>query len=147
MSAVPAEYRQLQPIGFNRVDTDAGQSLVHVSERSGNRLFLVFDREQVSELAFYFGIIPLAVVLLLIYGLSFVTYRLSQQAVSPIVRLAKYLADFDFNTDTRLSLDLNPLRGSADAEVMSMIEAMDHFTGRLNAFNVELPTSAFPLSK
>jgi len=134
MSTVPAEYRQLQPIGFNRVDNDAGQSLVHVSERSGNRLFLVFEREQVSELAFYFGIIPLAVVLLLIYGLSFVTYRLSQQAVSPIVRLAKYLADFDFNTDTRLSLNLNPLRGSADAEVMSMIEAMDHFTARLNAF-------------
>ena len=91
----------------------------------------MFEHEQVSELAFYFGIIPLAVVLLLIYGLSFVTYRLSQQAISPIVRLGKYLADFDFNADTRVSLDLDPLRGSADSEVLSMIDAMDHHIGRL----------------
>lgn len=134
LSLVPKAFRDLQPGGYHDLSRNGGDAVVHVSERDGNRLFLVFERAQVSELAFYFGIIPLAVVLLLIYGLSFVTYRLSQRAVSPIVRLARYLEDFDFESAPRVSLDLSSLRGSADAEVMSMIQAVDQFTNRLNAF-------------
>jgi signal transduction histidine kinase len=97
-------------------------------------LYLVWAKERITDIAFFYGIIPLAVVLLLIYGLSFLAYRLSERAISPIVGLARYLEEFDFDRDRSLDLDLSPLREVADAEVASMIEAVDGFTRRLNAF-------------
>ena len=133
-SAVPEIYHHLEPVGFTQLDLGDEQALLHVSERDGNRLFLIFEYEQISDLAFFFGIVPLALVLLLIYGMTFVTYRLSQRAVSPIVRLGKYLEEFDFLGERQIKLDLSSLKSGADAEVMSMIEAMERFTGRLNAF-------------
>jgi signal transduction histidine kinase len=133
-SGVPEAYRSLPPVGFSELDLDGRRTLVHVSERDGKRLFLVFEADQVSELAFYFGIVPLAVVLVLIYGLSFAAYRMSQRAVSPIVRLADYLESYDFSANRRLDLDLDNLQAMADAEVASMIDAVGHFTERLNAF-------------
>ena len=133
-SSVPELFRELPPVGFTRAELGDQQALVHISERGGDRLFLIFEYEQVSDLAFYFGMVPLTLVLLLIYGMSFFTYRLSQRAVSPIERLAKYLEDFDFTEERQIALDLGPLKSAADVEVMSMIEAMESFTGRLDAF-------------
>jgi len=133
-SAVPEAYRSLPPVGFSELELNGRRTLVHVSERDGKRLFLVFEAAQVSELAFYFGIVPLAVVLVLIYGLSFAAYRMSQRAVSPIVRLADYLESYDFSANRRFDLDLDNLQAMADAEVASMIDAVGHFTERLNAF-------------
>ena len=134
LSGVPAVYRDLEPIGFTQLDAGDQQALLHVSERNGDRLFMVFQYEQVSDLAFFFGIVPLSLVLLLIYGMSFVTYRLSQRAISPVVRLGNYLEAFDFEGERDIALDLGTLKRNADAEVMSMIEAMEQFTARLNAF-------------
>ena len=133
LSGVPAVYRDLEPIGFTQLDAGDQQALLHVSERNGDRLFMVFQYEQVSDLAFFFGIVPLSLVLLLIYGMSFVTYRLSQRAISPVVRLGNYLEAFDFEGERDIALDLGTLKRNADAEVMSMIEAMEQFTARLNA--------------
>jgi len=132
-SSVPENLRSLPPEGFARTVSEDYQ-LVHVSERDGHRLFLVWAKERITDIAFFYGIIPLAVVLLLIYGLTFLAYRLSQRAISPIVRLARFLETFDFDRDRPMNLDLTPLREMADAEVLSMIEAVDTFTRRLNAF-------------
>ena len=38
------------------------------SEDIGTRLYLVFFSEDVSQLAFYLGILPLSLALLLVYG-------------------------------------------------------------------------------
>ena len=133
LSGIPESLRNLPPEGFGRTVSEDYQ-LVHVSERDGRRLYLVWAKERITDIAFFYGIIPLAVVLLLIYGLSFLAYRLSERAISPIVGLAQYLEEFDFDRDRPLDLDLSPLREVADAEVASMIEAVDGFTRRLNAF-------------
>ena len=133
-SEVPEIYRELPPVGFKELQLEGRQALIHVSEQDNRRLFLVFEAEQVSDLAFFFGIVPLAVVLVLIYGLSFLTYRMSQRAVSPLVRLANYLEDFDFDSNSQLELDIDSMENVADAEVATMIEAMGHFRQRLNAF-------------
>lgn len=132
-SQVPEALRSYPP-GHTRIDFEDGEPTLHVSDHAGARLFLVFASEQVSDLAFFFGIVPLSVALLVIYGLSFVTYRLSRRAISPIVRLASYFEDFDFNRDRVPALDLDPLRATADAEVASMIEAVEHFTASLGDF-------------
>ncbi len=131
--AVPTWLGALQP-GFRRVERPGGEApLVHVSEHDGVRLYLLFDEIQVSRLAFFFGIAPLSAVLLLIYALTWVGYRLSRSAVSPIVRLAARVEQFDPVAGDPQSLDLR-LSGRADAEVVVLAGALTKFVGRLHAF-------------
>ena len=131
---VPVELRSYVDGFLGRVTFAGKQPTLYVSEHNGARLYLVFDSENVSELAFYFGILPLSVALVLIYGLSFLTYRLSHKAISPIVRLADYLEKYRFGQTHDLTQDILDMRGLANAEVDVMIDAMDHFTSRLDAF-------------
>jgi signal transduction histidine kinase len=131
---VPGELRSYADGFLGRVTFAGKQPTLYVSELNGARLYLVFDNENVSELAFYFGILPLSVALVLIYGLSFLTYRLSHKAISPIVSLADYLEEYRFGQTHELTQDILDMRGLANAEVDVMIDAMDHFTSRLDAF-------------
>ncbi|MFW6340362.1 MAG: hypothetical protein ACOC0Q_05780, partial [Wenzhouxiangella sp.] len=95
-SAVPAWLQDHSP-GFRRVaEAPGSEPVVHVSERDGDRLFLVFDEVQVSALAFYFGIAPLTGVLLLIYILTWVGYIMSRRAVSTVVKLSEAVRNYDF---------------------------------------------------
>jgi signal transduction histidine kinase len=133
LNEVPEVFWDLPADGVVR-SVDRGTQLVHVSERDGHRLYLVWAKAQIYDIAFFFGIVPLAVVLLIIYGLAFLAYRLSQQAISPIVQLAQQLEHYDFERERGLAIDLNPLREIADAEVLAMIEALESFSERLRAF-------------
>lgn len=133
-SQVPEALRPLPPVGFHDLQVGDKRTLVHVSERDGRRLYLVFQSDRVSELAFFFGILPGALVLILLYVMGFVTYTLSQRAISPIVRLANYLENFDFHGGSTPKLDFSWLENVRDAEVLTMVEAVSHFSERLNAF-------------
>ena len=133
-SSVVPEALRAEPPGFRRVDFGGERPLLYVSDGPAGRLFLVFRQQEVSDLTLYFGVIPGALVLLFIYALSFVTYRLSQRAVSPLVSLAQRLEAYEPMRAGGQHLDLDDLRGSADAEVATMIEALDRFTRRLEAF-------------
>ena len=65
----PTGIEDLAP-GFFRTDFEGRSRVVHVSENADARLALVFDSAQVSDLAFYFGVLPLSIVLLFISALS-----------------------------------------------------------------------------
>ena len=129
---LPVALREQEP-GFRRIHLDGGRRLVHVSDRGDARLYLVFEADQVSDLAFYFGTVPLSIVLLLIYGLLFIAYRWSQAALSPIVRLAQRLEAIDLERMGGEQLDFAELRRNADAEVATLIDALEHFADRLTA--------------
>lgn len=133
-SGVPEAIRGLAPTGFHDLKLGDKRTLVHVSERDGRRLYLVFEADRVSDLAFYFGILPGTLVLILLYVMGFVTYTLSQRAISPIVRLANYLENFDFNTSNPPKLDFSWLENTQDAEVLTMVDAVNHFSSRLASF-------------
>lgn len=133
LDRIPTELRDIPPDEEVRRIAD-GTRLVHVSQRGDQRLFLVWNQAQIYNIAFFFGIVPLAIVLLIIYGLAFLAFRLSQQAISPIVQLARRLEEFDFDRDSAVHVDLSRLREVADAEVLSMIDALDTFSDRLRAF-------------
>lgn len=119
--------------GYRDTHIGSQRVLVHVSDQAGKRLYLVFLGEQVSSLAFYFGTLPLSIVLLLMYVMLFIAHRWSQQALSPIVTLAKRLEGVNFERSGRIDLDLDSLAENANDEVAAMIEAVDQFTGRLDA--------------
>ena len=131
-SGLPPELRA-EPPGFWRINLNSRSRLLHVSDRGDARLYLVFEADQVSSLAFYFGTVPLSIVLLLIYGLLFVAYRWSQAALSPIVRLARELEAAGPDRMGSVELDFDGLRRNADAEVATMIDALEHFAERLTA--------------
>ena len=132
VSGVPAALRD-RPPGWGRVDFDGRQPLLHVSDGPGGRLYLVLEQGQITDLTLYFGVLPGLVVLLLIYATSFIVYRMSQQAVSPMVKLAGRLEDFAI-TAQGIRVELDDLRPGADAEVLTMMNALDQFTERLTAF-------------
>jgi len=133
LNEVPEVFWDLPADGVVR-SVDRDTQLVQVTERGDRRLYLVWAKAQIYDIALFFGIVPLAVVLLIIYGLAFLAYRLSQQAISPIVQLAQQLEHYDFERERGIAIDLNPLREIADAEVLAMIEALETFSGRLRAF-------------
>lgn len=89
---LPAELRGLPP-GFHELK-DAGL-LVLVDERAAGRLYLVFQRSQAQRAAFWFGVVPVLLVLLAIYGASWLTYRASWRLVSPVNWLAGRVAQWD----------------------------------------------------
>jgi signal transduction histidine kinase len=122
------------PTGFHYLEYRGTESLVHVSEQDGARLYLVFLEERVAALVLYFGIVPLATVLLLIYAMSFVAYRLSQRAISPVVQLARQLETLDLNDPDELRrLQRDAHTPGADAEVATMAEAVGQFARRVDA--------------
>lgn len=133
-SGVPSELKAFPPGYMGAIETTAGGSMVLVSRQFDADLYLVFASENVSQLAFFFGILPLSIALVLIYGLSFLTYRLSHRAVSPIVKLADYLEEFQFEENRQPTGDLNNLRSIANAEVDVMVDAIESFAERLNAY-------------
>jgi signal transduction histidine kinase len=118
------------PTGQHRVVVDGDDRIVYISERDGGRLYLLFQDETVSNLAFYFGVLPLTLVLLIMYSLAFLTYWLSKRAVSPIVRLAGVIERFDFNARDAAELDLRDHQGPADSETRVLAQALAHFFAR-----------------
>ena len=120
------------PVGYRSATLGEQRVLVHVSEENGKRLYLAFAGDQVSVLAFFFGILPLSVVLLMMYLLLFFAHRWSQRALSPIVALAQRLENVNFQRGGRIDLDLDSLGEPQDDEVAAMIEAVEHFTHRLD---------------
>ncbi|HAG96174.1 MAG TPA: hypothetical protein DCL78_18780, partial [Gammaproteobacteria bacterium] len=77
------------PQGMSRVEVNSSKPIVHVSQRGADTLYLIFNEKQVSRLSFFFGIVPLTLVLLVLYGLAYFTYSQAKKAVSPIMHLAR----------------------------------------------------------
>ena len=137
VSALPEALRPHQPGFLGRVDFGSSKQTLYVSQSSpgvGPKLYLLFASEDVSQLAFLFGILPLSIALFLIYGFSFLTNRLSHQAISPLVQLADYLEEFRFGDFNQPAVDLGDLRRIANPEVDVMIDAIDSFAERLDTF-------------
>lgn len=132
-SQVPKELKDLEP-SYGRVSMGDSVPLVLVSDYQNNRLYLVFNELQVRDLAFYFGVAPLSVVLVLLYLLAWLSYRQARNAVSPVIQLAHTLDQFDFKKDRFSQLDLSHVKNASDTEVISLIDALHHFTDRLAAF-------------
>lgn len=70
---VPREFEDPGP-GFGRIEVEGSDRLVHISDRGDERLYLVFDEAGASDLAFFFALLPLSIVLLLMYLLLFVAF-------------------------------------------------------------------------
>jgi len=129
---MPASLADLE-LGQQRVDILGDDRIVHVSERNGERLYLLFQDETVTALSFWFGVLPLTFVLLIMYSLAWLTYYLSKRAVSPMTRLAAVIERFDFENRDASELDLSGLENTRDTESLVLMDALQQFTKRSKA--------------
>jgi len=130
-AAIPEPLRGL-PLGYGNAPGLPGTPLVYVSERNGDRLYMVFAEAQVLDLVLMFGLAPLAAVLLTVYLLLFLTYRLSHAAISPMLNLARAVEDYDFRSTERLQVPA--ATDDMDRETRLMLETLEGFSTRLEQF-------------
>jgi signal transduction histidine kinase len=94
----------------------------------------VFNQEQVGRLAFLFGFIPLIVVLIIIYITTWLTYRASRRALSPIIALAKVVRDWDPKQPNLAALDPAHRSNDPDGDVETLARALHAFASRIEDF-------------
>lgn len=131
INRLPIELQPLEP-GFWRIDLVGKQNaLVYVSDNDSERLYLALNQFNIWNTSFVLGIAPLAVVLLLIYFLTWLGYISSKRALSPVTQLAQRVEGFDFANQSLNDLHFTDIVEEADAETLSMLRAFEHFTQRL----------------
>lgn len=130
---LPEGLRTLAP-GYHRIQYGGGVMLVLVSDGPPGRLYLVFNQEQVGRLAFLFGFVPLIVVLLIIYITTWLTYRASRRALSPVIILAKVVRDWDPKRPDLAAIDPRNLSSDPDGDVETLAGALHSFASRIEEF-------------
>lgn len=131
---IPAEYQQLTP-GFHELQrSDSDLYVIYVTEHDGQTLWLEFDGKQVSELATFFGLLPLAIVLVVIYLSSWLGYRFSRQAVSPVILLARRVQEIEPRLLSGKELKTRFVEEKMDQEVAILANALEEFASRIERF-------------
>jgi signal transduction histidine kinase len=130
---VPARLGILAP-GYHAIDIADSNDLVYVSDGPGGRLYLVFKQEQVDKLALWFGFVPLTAVLGVIYFATWLTYRISRRAISPVIWLANQVRNFDPKRPDLDALRPANLPSDADGDVRVLATSIHGFASRLEHF-------------
>ncbi len=129
---LPPYLRELD-VGYHALPRAHGGALVYVDERAPGRLYLEFKQEQVAALAFYFGAVPLVFVLIVIYVIAWITYRLSRRAISPVSWLAEVVQRWDAKQPDVSQLQPSRLPLDVDGEVLVLANALHAFASRIAA--------------
>ncbi|MCB1641086.1 MAG: sensor histidine kinase, partial [Xanthomonadales bacterium] len=127
--SLPTDLRVLGP-GFHTLRRDEGKPLAYVTDSESGRLYLMFDQEQVGRLAVWFGMVPLALVLILVYFATWLTYRLSKRAISPVIWLATTVRSLDPRKPDLSALSLEQMPPDVEGETEVLAEALRGFAER-----------------
>src|SRR5690349_11657936 len=131
--AAPAEVRIMSP-GYHEWTKDGLDFVVNVTERDGRRLYLVFDRTNVSRLAAYYGLVPLAAVLLVLYVSTWLGFRRLRRAVSPMIALARTVRELDEDPANIERVQSLQVPEDADEEGRELTDALLRYSKRLAHF-------------
>jgi signal transduction histidine kinase len=131
--SAPAELRGM-PLGYTEWNNDGLEFVVNVTERDGRRLYLVFDRTNVSRLAAYYGLVPLAAVLLVLYVSTWLGFRRLRRAVSPMIALARKVRELEDAPSNIVDVQSLQVPEDADDEVRELTDALLRYSQRLAHF-------------
>ena len=131
--AAPSELRVMTP-GYHEWTRDNLDFVVNVTERGGRRLYLVFDRSNVSRLAAYYGLVPLAAVLLVLYVSTWLGFRRLRRALSPMIALARKVRELDEDPANIERVQSLQVPEDADEEVRELTDALLRYSKRLAHF-------------
>jgi len=131
LSSLPVFLQDKQP-GYARVSMQERKPILYVEDKGAERLYLLFDEQSVRSLSFYFGVVPLSMVLIIIYLSAWFVYRYSHKTLSPLMSLAQTMRDFDLGKHKLDSLHLEDYTHSqVDDEVRVLADSLKEFTQRL----------------
>lgn len=130
---VPPELRGLD-LGYHVLRQGGGRALVYVSDSTPGRLFLVIDQAHIGQLALFFGLVPLTLVLLFIYLATWLTYRLSRRAISPVIWLANEVRSWDPKNPDFSALAPDKVPPDIEGETLLLSEAIYGFGKRIGEF-------------
>lgn len=132
--AVPARLANLSP-GYHQIaQPDGTEGTVLVSDTPRGRLFLLFNNDRPNSVVMLFGLIPVVLVVLIIYLATWLTYRASRRALSPVVELAKVVRQWNPDHPDPASLEPDRLPAAGDSDVEVLVAALYNFANRLDAF-------------
>lgn len=132
-AAIPPEVAALD-MGYHVLRTDRGRALVYVSDTPQGRLHLVIDQAHIGQLALFFGLVPLTLVLLFIYLATWLTYRLSRRAISPVIWLANEVSGWDPKNPEVDALAPERVPADIEGETLLLSEALYGFGRRMQEF-------------
>lgn len=126
---IPRELLVLEPglhVSISFADQEKA-SPVYVEDFDEGRLYLIFAGYNVDRLVGIFGLIPIGLLLIGFYGASWVAYRFSERAISPVLRIARRLRETSPEQD-RLEMPIQSLKG----EAKELAIAVDDYARRMD---------------
>ncbi len=133
VSALPPKYKSLGP-GYHSFEKQHGGELIWVENRGNQKLLLIFKQEQVDALAFWFGVVPLILLLVVVYAMVFFSYRTSKRLVSPVIWLSNQVRGWDPKKPDVSGLSPGKLPADMDSEAEVLAEALHEFGQRIGQF-------------
>jgi signal transduction histidine kinase len=131
---VPANLANLPP-GYHQIaQPDGTEGTVLVSDTPRGRLFMLFNNDRPNSVVMLFGLIPVVLVVLIIYLATWLTYRASRKALSPVIELAKVVRRWNPDHPDPASLAPERLPAASDSDVEVLVAALYNFANRLDAF-------------
>jgi len=118
--------------GFYEYEDD--ELVLFISRQHARTLYLLYNRGQVDTLAAYYGLFPLALVLIVLYLSLWITYRFSRQTISPVSWLARQLNKVDIASRDLSPLKLENFPYDTDDEIQVLSDAIVNLGERLDAF-------------
>ncbi len=118
--------------GYHSLPRSQGGALVFVDRRDDRTLYLLFKQEQVNALAFWFGVVPLALVLVVVYIIAWTTYRASRRAVSPVIWLASQVQRWDPKHPEISRLKPENLPMDVEGETLVLASSLHDFGTRID---------------
>jgi len=133
-AAIPQELRGLD-LGYHQVRlADGTLGTVLVSDDVRGRMYLLFNNDRPNNVVMLFGLIPVVLVVLIIYFATWLTYRASRKALSPVIALAKVVRRWNPDHPEPESLAPSNLPAASDSDVEVLVTALYNFANRLEAF-------------
>lgn len=132
-STLPEKYRMLSP-GYHALEKKKGGELIWVETKQNQKLILIFKQEQVDALAFWFGVVPLILLLIVVYAMVWASYKTSKRLVSPVIWLANKVSDWDPKNPDVSALAPNKLPVDMDNEAEVLAGVLHDFGLRISQF-------------
>jgi len=129
---VPAPFRGLG-LGYHRADGERPY-VVYVADSPAGRLYLSLDATRTRSLVLLFGMALCGLIIVIVYLTTWMTYRASRRALSPVIALANAVRDWDPKRPDLDALLPENLPVRADGDVESLAYALHGFAARLEEF-------------
>ena len=131
-NATPESLRGLAP-GYHHSGRDQLQA-IYVTDLPAGRLYLSLDATRTHRLVLAFGMALCGIIIVIVYLTTWMTYRASRSALSPVIALANTVRDWDPKHPDLDALLPENLPVRADGDVESLALALHAFATRLEEF-------------